>query len=66
MNDSVNHNVRLPIACNQCAHFYITFDPRLPYGCRSMGFKSYRLPEHDVRAATGHACLSFTPKETRQ
>lgn len=49
-------------SCYRCAHFHITFDPRHPFGCHAMGFKSQRLPEAEVREAAGHACLCFTPK----
>lgn len=65
MSDSKNQNTRPHIVCNQCAHFYITFDPQMPYGCRAMDFKNHRLPEYEVWETTGHACLSFTPKEPR-
>ncbi|MFT0533730.1 hypothetical protein ACMHYJ_13020 [Castellaniella hirudinis] len=65
MNPSDNRLDRPRIACQQCAHFYITYDPNFPYGCQAMGFKSHRLPEYEVWAATGHACLSFTPKKPR-
>lgn len=46
-------------SCARCAHYYITFDARFPYGCRIMGFKSQRLPAHEILAATGAACVAF-------
>lgn len=52
---------RVPL-CRNCRHHYITHDPRFPYGCRSMGFSSKRLPCQDVQAASGRPCLRFHPK----
>lgn len=49
-------------SCLRCAHYFITHDPRFPYGCHAMGLKSQRRPELDVLSATGTACVIFTPK----
>ncbi|RLB31479.1 MAG: hypothetical protein DRH20_15700 [Deltaproteobacteria bacterium] len=56
---------RKPAACRLCKHFYITYDPRFPYGCRAMGFKSLRMPGVTVQEASGMQCESFSPKENR-
>ncbi|MEW6164909.1 MAG: hypothetical protein AB1642_07590 [Pseudomonadota bacterium] len=48
--------------CTRCLHYHITYDPRFPYGCRAMGFKSRALPHTEVEAATGMACQSFQPR----
>lgn len=48
--------------CSQCVHYFITFDVRFPYGCRAMGFKSRQQPKNEILAATGEACVTFTPK----
>lgn len=37
-------------------HFFVTYDPAFPYGCREMGFKSRRHPHLEVQAATGEPC----------
>lgn len=48
--------------CNACAHYYITHDPRFPYGCRKLNFKSKRLPALDVLTSSGLPCMVFKPK----
>lgn len=45
--------------CMRCAHFFITYDPFFPNGCRAMNFKSRGLPQDEVRTASGAGCLSF-------
>jgi len=50
--------------CFACRHFYITYDPRLPYGCRGMGFRSRFFPCAEVWATSGETCGYFLPKET--
>lgn len=48
-------------ACLSCAHFYVTWDPRFPRGCRALGFKSRELPCAAVAQASGQDCLYFEP-----
>ena len=52
--------------CWGCRHFQITWDTRMPYGCRLMGFKTKILPSIEVLRADGHFCLGFEEKELRQ
>jgi hypothetical protein len=42
--------------CKDCIHFFVTYDPQFPYGCRSMGFKSRRYPCFEVQEASGEPC----------
>ena len=49
--------------CWSCRHFQITWDTRMPYGCRLMGFKTKILPSIEVLRADGHFCLGFKEKE---
>jgi hypothetical protein len=42
--------------CQGCIYFFVTYEPRFPYGCRVMGFKSRRYPFVDVLEATGKEC----------
>lgn len=42
--------------CHGCVHFYITYDPSFPYGCRVLQFKSRRLPHLEVQAASQTVC----------
>lgn len=53
--------VELP-ECVKCMHYYVTYDPAKPYGCRAMGFKSRRLPAQVVYAASGLVCQLFALK----
>ena len=51
-----------PPRCNQCAYYFITHELPFRYGCRTLDFKSQRLPELDVTASSGQPCLYFQPK----
>jgi hypothetical protein len=48
--------------CWQCRHFATSWDPKKPYACRAMGFKSRVLPCLEVMSVDGERCLSFEPK----
>ena len=48
--------------CKRCRWFYITWDPKKPYGCRAMQFKSKKLPALEVLEADGSVCISFKEK----
>lgn len=49
--------------CANCAHYYITYDPHFPYGCRAMNIKSKLPPHREVEAAAGMACQTFTLRQ---
>ncbi|OGG93536.1 MAG: hypothetical protein A2527_11555 [Candidatus Lambdaproteobacteria bacterium RIFOXYD2_FULL_50_16] len=51
--------------CRQCRHYYITWDPTYPYGCRKMGFKSTKAPWDEVIDISGQTCQVFEPKPKR-
>ena len=51
------------VDCLKCKHFYVTWDEKLPRGCRAMGFKSKEMPLMVVRQASGRECLGFERKE---
>ena len=48
--------------CWQCRHFAVSWDPKMPYSCRLMGFKSRILPAIEVLRADGHRCHGFMRK----
>lgn len=48
--------------CWQCRHFAVSWDPNLPYTCRTMGFKSRIMPAIEVLRADGSRCRGFLPK----
>jgi hypothetical protein len=49
--------------CLECKHYFITWDPKFPYGCRGMHFKSKRQPQLDVLESSGQTCLMFVKKK---
>ena len=49
--------------CWSCAFFSITWDPKFPYGCDLMGFKSKITPCLDVLRLDGQRCLGYAEKE---
>jgi hypothetical protein len=49
--------------CLQCKHYYITYEPSLPYGCRAMRFKSARNPAQVVFSSSGIHCQLFMLKK---
>ncbi|POZ61942.1 hypothetical protein [Chromobacterium alticapitis] len=55
-------SARDALLCRRCQHYFITYNPAFPYGCRAMGFSSKRLPCLDVQEASGRPCLRFQPK----
>jgi hypothetical protein len=55
----------MPITCHQCHHYYVTWEPQFPHGCRIMGFKSRQMPVIEVRRTMGGKdCLYFEVKKT--
>lgn len=48
--------------CWQCRHFAVSWDPKMPYSCRLMGFKSRILPAIEVLRADGSRCQGFRRK----
>jgi hypothetical protein len=48
--------------CWQCRHFSVSWDPKLPYLCRLMGFKSRIVPSIEVLRADGQRCRGFSAK----
>ena len=50
-------NKRIP--CMKCVHYYTTFDPRAPRGCKLYEFKSGLMPYILVKQSTGHDCTHF-------
>lgn len=49
--------------CLRCQHYFITWDPAFPYGCRAMDFKSRRKPQLDVFESSGSPCLRFVLRQ---
>ena len=51
------------VICTQCVHFYITWDPKFPRGCRQYGFKTTKMPSITVRETIGAPCTSYRAKQ---
>ncbi|MDR0882241.1 MAG: uracil-DNA glycosylase [Candidatus Adiutrix sp.] len=56
----------LQVNCRHCRHYYITWQPKNPHGCRAMGFMSRLTPSAYVYQSSGRACQMFAPKTTIQ
>ena len=54
------------VDCMKCKHYYVTWDPSFPRGCRAFGFKSRSLPSADVLRSSGSPCLSFERKTAKK
>jgi hypothetical protein len=56
---SAPHNIP---DCWSCLHFTISWDPKMPYSCKAIGFKSKRLPCLEVQGVDGRSCQGFAKK----
>ena len=53
------------VDCRKCKHLAITWEPKFPYACQVLGFKSSKMPSVTAFNATGEACLAFEPKHSQ-
>jgi len=53
------------INCTKCEHYYVTWDPGFPKGCRAYGIKTKFMPSAAVLSSSGKPCLSFEEKTPR-
>ena len=51
--------------CWDCRHLSITWDVRMPYGCKLMGFRSKVIPSMEVLRTDGRFCGGFSAKPTK-
>nr|WP_225434239.1 uracil-DNA glycosylase [Peribacillus tepidiphilus] len=51
------------INCMKCIHFYVTWDPKFPKGCRAFQFKTASMPSLAVFQSSGQACMKFEEKK---
>jgi len=47
------------VNCWHCTHFATSWDPKMPYSCKLLGFKSQILPSIQVMNTDGRPCLGF-------
>jgi hypothetical protein len=52
--------------CWECRYMAITWDVRMPYGCKLMGFRSKVIPSVEVLRTDGRFCGGFSPKPAKQ
>lgn len=52
--------------CRQCKHFFITFDPKAPYGCRKFQFKGAQIPSQSVAQVGAGECQAYEAKPSAQ
>ncbi|MDL2259594.1 uracil-DNA glycosylase [Deltaproteobacteria bacterium OttesenSCG-928-K17] len=52
------------VNCRLCRHYYVTWQPRHPNGCRAMGFVSLQMPAAQVFLNSGQECQLFSPKRS--
>ncbi|MFQ3546390.1 uracil-DNA glycosylase [Halobacillus rhizosphaerae] len=51
------------INCFECAHFFTTWNPSYPRGCKAYEFKSKEMPASLVFQTTGTQCEQFQSKQ---
>ena len=52
--------------CYNCKHFFVTWEPHAPRGCKAFGFKTKHLPSGEVFKISGYECQCFDPKRTKK
>jgi len=50
------------INCRRCEHYFVTWKPAQPHGCRAYGFKSPQIPSMVVFSSSGSECTLFKQK----
>ncbi|MCX7711001.1 MAG: uracil-DNA glycosylase [Clostridia bacterium] len=53
------------VNCQKCLHYYITWDPKFPYGCKLFGVKSRQAPSVIVYQSLGKACENYKENEKK-
>jgi hypothetical protein len=53
------------IRCHHCEYFFVTWETKHPYGCRSMNFKGKQIPSVVVFRTSGKKCMMFKAKEKK-
>jgi hypothetical protein len=48
--------------CTQCRHYYITWDPKIPNGCRRFGIQCKDQPSRIVAQAGEGECQGYEAK----
>ena len=48
--------------CVHCVHYFVTYEPGTPHGCRYFGMKSRMVPSLVVKNESGQHCAAFERK----
>ncbi|MBN2815280.1 MAG: uracil-DNA glycosylase [Campylobacterales bacterium] len=54
------------INCRHCQHYFVTWEPSKPHGCKAYGFKSQYIPSLVVFQSSGVECSLFVKKTPQQ
>lgn len=49
--------------CLRCKHYFATFDPQRPRGCKLYNMKTKAFPSQVVKQESGQECLGFEEKK---
>ena len=49
--------------CHNCIHFYITYRPKFPNGCKAFGIISAKVPYLKIKKISGTNCAMFSKKK---
>jgi hypothetical protein len=58
--DTIYFMDKKKINCLHCKHYYNTWDPKSPRGCRLFSFKGPHFPSQSVLRETGQECEGFS------
>ncbi len=47
------------VSCLKCKHYFNTYDPQMPRGCRLFKLKSKSFPSELVKAESGDDCEGY-------
>ncbi|MDY0320648.1 MAG: uracil-DNA glycosylase [Arcobacteraceae bacterium] len=50
------------IVCQKCIHYFVTWEPSKPHGCKAYGFKSKLIPSTVVKQSSGYECSFYELK----
>ncbi len=56
----------MPPSCLHCKHYYVTWDPQAPRGCKAYNFKSSQVPSVVIKTESKKDCYLFDPKEKKK
>lgn len=53
-------------SCMKCKHYFSSFNPQSPRGCRLFNFSSNKFPSMVVKEQTGAPCKGFEARKQAQ